>query len=271
MSTSRDCNDRPVFVISAGRSGSTWLQKTLCMHPRLAIWGEHHGFLEPLLNSLNRIRRGEQTDSHIETSDDVRRAVATRFETPSLQIAWAQQFTVEEYRTAIRNLILELFARDLAPGVRWGFKEIRYAERFLPETLLELFPEARFVFLSRDPEQCLRSMVLSWQGRDWRDKDRQQIRNFIRSRFGFMQRQRASFAPFVEEHAAACHVLTYEAMLDRFEPTVAAVFDFVDESMSEIDPAMLKAAQKTVTWPTPDDDELVVLIRDVMSASSTEP
>lgn len=50
-------NDQPVFVLSAGRSGSTLLQKLLNSSQELVIWGEHMGILRHLARAMDDIKR----------------------------------------------------------------------------------------------------------------------------------------------------------------------------------------------------------------------
>src|SRR5882724_2553786 len=53
----------PLLVLAAGqRCGSTLVQRLLCSHPRVRIWGEHVGQLRPLLSAGQRLRRWTETN-----------------------------------------------------------------------------------------------------------------------------------------------------------------------------------------------------------------
>ena len=47
---------RPLLVLAAGqRCGSTLVQRLLCSHPRVRVWGEHVGQLRQVLTARQRL------------------------------------------------------------------------------------------------------------------------------------------------------------------------------------------------------------------------
>lgn len=118
-----------VIIASGPRCGSTLVQRLLCSHPKVLIWGEHggalrswpdagfDGFIANLMPPLSGLRQ------------------------------------------EARSLLLRLWADPAVELGRplWGFKEIRYG-RGECVGLLSLFPEPRFVHLTRDPRHVLVSL-----------------------------------------------------------------------------------------------------------------
>lgn len=147
----------PVFLLSTGwRAGSTLLQRVLVTDPRLLLWGEPLGEMtivsrmaEMIGRSISprnlRLWRGQQ---------DPR--------SPQLSTSWVANLYPpgKDFRWAIRGM-LERWLRD--PAVergfsRWGFKEVRFGA---PEAVLLhwLYPNAKFVIISRHPYDAYRSLA----------------------------------------------------------------------------------------------------------------
>ena len=139
--------DRPVFIVSSPRSGSTLLFETLSNAPGLAtIGGESHGLMESI-PQISPAARG--------------------WESNRLTAADAQPETVallrERFRAAMRY-------RDGAPA---AVDPVRMLEK-TPKNALRVpflaaaFPEARFVYLYRDPRPTLASMIEAWSSGGFR-------------------------------------------------------------------------------------------------------
>jgi hypothetical protein len=151
----------PLLVLAAGqRCGSTLVQRLLCSHPRVRIWGEHVGQLGPVLTAVRRLRLWSDSNG-----------MAGRNE---LAASGYQGFiaNLTPKRSDIDNacvaFIETLFAEPARDEGRpiWGFKETRYS---LPDVLLlrELFPQLRVVQLVRDPRDVLRSLDEWERGPGW--------------------------------------------------------------------------------------------------------
>lgn len=142
----------PLLVLGAGqRCGSTLVQRLLCSHPRVRIWGEHVGQLRQLLTAGNRLRLWSETNGMAGRNELV---------TNGYQ-GFIANVTPErgDIDRACVSFIETLFADPARAAGRpiWGFKEVRYG---LPDVLLlrELFPQLRAVAVVRDPRDVLRSL-----------------------------------------------------------------------------------------------------------------
>lgn len=144
-------NECPIFLFASGhRCGSTLLQRILNSNPDFMIWGEQNGALNPFLDSYRNLREWEK------------RVASSR-----------KTFLLEGYDNFIANMVPEDYEiRDAAiaylstlfgvPAIKqdrniWGFKEVRYGVQ-MAQFLQECFPNARFIHLTRNVQNCLLSM-----------------------------------------------------------------------------------------------------------------
>lgn len=135
--------DRPVFIVSLPRSGSTLLFETLARARGVVTIGDESHQLIEGIPSLAPAARG--------------------YESNRLAAADADVATVSILRTRFLD---NLHDRD---GHRVdGASPVRMLEK-TPKNALRIpflraaFPEARFVYLHRDPRQVIASMVESWE------------------------------------------------------------------------------------------------------------
>lgn len=133
--------DRPVFIVSSPRSGSTMLFEALATSPGVhTIGGESHALIEGV-PALNPVARG--------------------FESNRLTADAATPDVVRDLR---QRFFAALRDRD---GRRPGNGRIRMLEK-TPKNSLRIpflasaFPEGVFVFLHRDPRQVMGSMIDAW-------------------------------------------------------------------------------------------------------------
>jgi len=133
--------DRPIFIVSSPRSGSTLLFETLMKAPGLAtVGGESHALMESI-PGVNPAPRGWESN-RLTAADAVPSTVAA---------------LRERFHAALRD-------RDGAPPaagpVRMLEKTPKNALRI--PFLAAAFPEARFIYLHRDPRPTLASMTEGW-------------------------------------------------------------------------------------------------------------
>jgi hypothetical protein len=134
--------DRPVFIVSPPRSGSTLLFETLSAAPDVFTIGDES---HQLIEGIPGLAPGQN-------SHDSNRLLAADA-TPAVAASLRERF------------LRELRDRDArVPGagaVRMLEKTPKNALRV--PFLAAAFPEARFIYLHRDPRQVLGSMIDGWQ------------------------------------------------------------------------------------------------------------
>lgn len=133
----------PVIILSAPRSGSTLLFETLANAPGLhSIGGESHRAIESLPGLHPNVRG---FDSNRLTAED------------------ASAEVVASVRRSFSQTLRDRDGRPPAPGA-----PVRLLEK-TPKNILRLpflrrvFPDARFVYLFREPRDVLASMIEAWR------------------------------------------------------------------------------------------------------------
>lgn len=135
------------------------MQRLLCSHPDVLVWGEQGGFLRPLFDMTDALEWWNE--QHGEPAREA-------FESGAHQSWLANLFPGRgAVLEAGRGYLLTLFQKPAAAygRSRWGFKEVRFDLPFA-ERLLEMFPGARVIHVTRDPRDVLVS-VDSWQRAGW--------------------------------------------------------------------------------------------------------
>lgn len=139
--------DRPVFIVSPPRSGSSLLFETLARSPSACtIGGESHGLIEGIAE-LDTAARG-YLSNRLDGSDA----------TPAVAAALRERF---------RNRVFDRQLRVPPPGpIRLLEKTPKNALRI--PFLQRVFPDALFVYLYRDPREVLASMMEAWESGSFR-------------------------------------------------------------------------------------------------------
>ena len=152
----------PVFALTLHRSGGTVLARMLNCHPGLVIWGEHAGFINQLAALDDSIGRFDAIASP-PPAPRLRKFAQSKTRDEGKFEPWIHPFDRAEFRRWCGDFIEQTFARHLAPGQRWGFKEIRYHSMALARFLVTLFPNCRLVILRRDlTELCVSNLLALW-------------------------------------------------------------------------------------------------------------
>lgn len=139
--------DRPVFIVSPPRSGSTLLFETLAGAPGLyTIGGESHGRVEGM------------PELH---------PAAGAWQSNQLGIDAATPEVVAELRARFDEALRDREGSPAPPGrVRMLEKTPKNALRI--PFLRRVFPEAQFIYLYRDPREVLSSMIEAWNSGKFR-------------------------------------------------------------------------------------------------------
>jgi hypothetical protein len=143
---------RPIFIFSAPRSGSTLLQRVLGAHSQIATASEPW-LLLPLLSPLyDALPAPGPRDPLIrEALEDF---IA---ELPS---------GLEDYRSAIRQSALALYRRAAGPDATC-FLDKTPLYHLIVDEIVATFPDARFLFLFRNPLSVIASCVQLFDDGRW--------------------------------------------------------------------------------------------------------
>lgn len=136
--------DRPVFIVSPPRSGSSLLFETLAQSPgACTIGGESHGIIEgnTAFGMLGAAARGYPSNrlDALDASPEIIAALRQRFRQRAI--------TREGQRITGRIRLLEKTPKNAL--------RIPFFNR--------VFPDALFIYLYRDPRQVLASMMEAWE------------------------------------------------------------------------------------------------------------
>ncbi|MGB0133081.1 sulfotransferase [Dokdonella sp.] len=133
--------DRPIFIVSPPRSGSTLLFETLARAPQLyTVGGESHGRVEGM------------PELH---------PAAGAWESNRLGVEVATPSVIAELRSRFDEALRDREGAPASAGrVRMLEKTPKNALRI--PFLRKVFPEACFIYLYRDPREVLSSMIEAW-------------------------------------------------------------------------------------------------------------
>jgi len=140
--------DRPVFIVAAPRSGSTLLFETLAASSQLcSVGGEAHWLVE---------------------AHESLQAGAPGVESNRLTAVHATAAIESAIIDAILSALVDGEGRPVA-----AYRGLRFLEK-TPKNALRIpffdhiFPDARFIFLWREPEDNLGSIIDAWQSGQWK-------------------------------------------------------------------------------------------------------
>ncbi|CAM9530395.1 unnamed protein product, partial [Heterosigma akashiwo] len=155
-----------VFVLAAGRSGSTTTLFMLNQIPGFALRGENNGVLYKMLNSsLSQLVEGQQ---YLSTK-------------PQVATAWfhADSMDMPSILAGFKDLVIG-FLNPPEQATTIGFKELvgrifdyRRREMIGPAIMAQVFPGAKFILNYRYNES-------SWLASEfWQQRDKEQYRKLV--------------------------------------------------------------------------------------------
>jgi hypothetical protein len=155
----------PVFVFGTGRCGSTHIQRLVTLSTSCWVWGEHGGFLEPLLNAVTRYETSQGLERFVfSVSQRTEQRMVADMAAGSEMLSWVNRLDRSQLRAEVKSIIDRIFRSRVPRGwTEWGFKEIRYGlGNDTPRLLLDTFPAAIAIFTFRDPKSTIESMIRTW-------------------------------------------------------------------------------------------------------------
>ncbi len=216
----------PIFLLGTGRCGSTLLQKILNSVEPVMIYGEHGGFLKDIARAYFLNLENEKIEKYImnqNISGIDPGSVFNVLKDPQLWCAWTNWYNRETVKYNFQNFIESFFNPvSLKQEVHWGFKEIRYGldDRVI-QMLSDLYPEARFIFIVRNPVDVVASKI-SARMSDGIETD---SHNWVR--------QNTVFLEFYEKNDERSTVIRYENVVGRDRLRLKRLFDWLGFPISE--------------------------------------
>ena len=139
--------ERPIVILSAPRAGSTLLFETLAQAAGVfTIGGESHQLVESI--AALRPGRGVARSNRLTRSD-------------------ATTTIVTELRQRFAGRIHDRDGQAPGSGARVRLLEKTPKNALRVPFLLEVFPDAQFIYLHRDPRANLSSMMQAWRAKGW--------------------------------------------------------------------------------------------------------
>lgn len=156
--------ERPIFLLSAGwRSGSTLLQRLILSDSRVMLWGEPYdecGIIQLMAATNLAFRPGWPPADYFYDGSAI----------TELSGEWIANLfpSLEDLRNSHRAFFDTLFIKPAqrAGATRWGIKEVRLNSEHCAY-LHWIYPNAKFIFLYRNPLDAYRSYCR--YGRNWYD------------------------------------------------------------------------------------------------------
>ena len=184
-------DDKFVFIVACGRSGSTLLQKILGSNERCHIVGENNNVLGALLCAYNRALKAKQTESNVARED--------------LGDPWRgiHRIDPERFGRKLARVFVDELIQPPSGARIVGFKEIRYIddldsfEQYL-DHMRHLFSSSIIIFNKRNSLDTAKSLS-SW----WKSLSFEQIVSEVEL---FNKRGEA----YAGAHSSSCIVVDYD-------------------------------------------------------------
>jgi hypothetical protein len=196
---------RPIFVFSAPRSGSTLLQRVLAAHSHIATASEPW-LLLPLLSPLY----GELP--------------APGARDPLIHEA-LEDFTAElphgagDYRAAVHDCAIALYSRA-ADGDATYFVDKTPLYHLVVDEIFATFPEARFLFLFRNPLSVVASCAELFDGGRW------EVARYHAALFESF----TYLAPSAVRYGDRSLIVRFEDLIGKGEAPWRRIFDYLELS-----------------------------------------
>lgn len=202
-STTVSAQPTPLFLLSLPRSGSTLAQRILAAHEPIATASEPWVLL-PYLYTLRE--RGIYAEYN-------HRALAQAVEDFCGILPGGR----EDYLAEIRSLALRLYARASPQGTRYFLdKTPRY--HLVSGEIAAAFPEAKLLFLWRNPLAVVASIMETWAGGKW---------NLYRFKVDLFDGVENLIKTY-EKNKHRAHAVGYEDFLTKTEETWDGIFGYLD-------------------------------------------
>jgi len=226
----------PLFIIGSGRSGTTLLQRILNSVEGVYIWGEHGGFLKSIANSYYKF----ETNFFLSNLESLKKGnennlfFLKRLKNTEVWSAWTNFFKKEDIKRIFRNFVKSFFLFKKEDINYYGFKEIRYglAENSLLKSnndkvmdfLHDIFPEAKFIFIVRNPLDVIASQISVFK-----KNDKKELMRFVNK----WKIQNENLFNFYTKNNDNCFLIKYEDLINKKCPHLNKLFEFLNLNLKE--------------------------------------
>lgn len=225
---SRGESYRPFFIVGTPRSGNTLLRRVLLAHPRLHVPPENFALRHSirLFRQYRRLMRWEQLVELL-LAEFRRPPFSDNWELGDLRPLAGRLKELPTGERSLAALLHGLYALHAEThgkaGARWGDKTP--SNIYCLHRLPAVFPDARVIFLMRDPAD----VAYSWTGLGENSVEKA-ARRWIYTA--------DNARVFARWHPEACLFIRYEDLVTRTEETIRGLAGFLD---LELAPATLSA------------------------------
>ncbi len=218
---------QPIFLVTAGRSGSTLFRLILNDHPEIGCPGETG--LPSLIGHLANVWHTVASDverAHVEVmSAEVKAAVRAAASAP-------MRFYIEAEGKRI-------FA-DKSLETAWHLPAVH-----------DIFPEAKFILLFRHVMDVVASGVAAspwgFQAFGYGPYVARSVDNFVAPLVDHWASQAGEALAWQKEHADICHRVRYEDLVSDPTGTLGGVWEFLDVAPHEPGPGVFERAREART------------------------
>jgi len=210
--------------MGSGRSGTTLLLKILNSVQGVYIWGEHGVFLKKIAESYFLNLENGFLYSHLELEKNNLAGGIKKIKNSKIFVPWVNWFSKEDLRKKYGNFVASIFKPKIFSRA-WGFKEISYGnkDRVL-DFLIEIFPEAKFVFIARNPLDTITSQVYNFDKGD---------KNKLNERMEYWIEKNRNIYKFYHAHAQNCFIIKYEDLINKNSKILSLLFNFLEFKLTE--------------------------------------
>lgn len=219
----------PIFIFSLPRSGSTLLQRMLARHPAIDTLSETWLLLPLVYNLKAEGLYAEYKHNFYRQAQDNFLSLLPNGE--------------ESYRAAIRHFATSLYTDLCAPESDF-FVDKTPPYSLITDEIIKIFPDARFIFLWRNPLSVIASIMNTWAGGRF---------NLFRTKKELYEGMETMIRAYTDNSKRVCAV-RYEDLCSNPEAEMSRLLNYIGVKET---PARLKELYEVKIRGTMGDDSMM--------------